>query len=671
LAGLTTAPAEEDVPTPAGWPGPLARALAVALSLYALYWVVAIVEPRLYRVSFLLLALVLTFLAVPGRALRVPGCGALRSAVSVDDRAAPDEPPRPRDETLRSARRTPMRPGVVGGVLAAVSATVLAWPLVDRAEFPYRAVTPTATDLVCGGLAILLVLEAARRTAGWALPVTAAAFVAYAYLGPLFDLVGLSALAHRGYYPDRLIGTLFMTLDGLFGVPLEVAATYIILFSIYGAVLEHSGAGPFFIDWSMAALGRSRSAAAPARSVTLAGFLLGTVSGSGVATTVTLGPLAWPLLRRAGYSPHAGGAVLAAAGIGALLSPPTMGAAAFLIAEFLEVSYLQVLVMAALPTALYYLSAFLMVESDARKLGARDAPMPAQALGPLTRRRGYHFVSLVLVAVLMALGLTAFRAVAWSIVVAVASSFLRPETALWPRRLLAALEAGGRAAVMIAPTTAVAGIVVGVVGLTGLGLKLSGLMVTLAGGSTLGTVLLGALAVWLLGLAMPVTASYIMGAVMIVPALTQVGVPAAAAHMFVFYYAVLSEVSPPTALAPFAAAAITGGEPLRTTLLTWKYALPAFLVPITFTLAPAGSALLLRAPPVEVLRVFSAAALGVAALTVALGGWLWGPVPRSLRVLAGVSGLLLFHPTAAPEAAGLAVAAVVCGSRLIGRARAR
>jgi TRAP transporter 4TM/12TM fusion protein len=616
-----------------GW-GRLAGALAVALALYALYWVAAIVEPQLYRISFLLVALVLTFLVAP------------------------------------ASRRSPReRPSVLDGGLAVMAAAALAWPLLDRAEFPYRAAMPTAVDLACGIAAILLVLEAARRTSGWPLPLTAAAFVLYAYLGPLFDLVGLSAIAHRGYYPDRLVGTLYMTMDGLFGVPLDVAATYIILFSVYGAVLEHSGAGRFFIDWSLAAMGRSGSAAAPGRSVTLAGFLLGSVSGSGVATTVTLGSLSWPLLRRAGYTPEAGGAVLAAAGIGALLSPPTLGAAAFLIAEFLEISYLQVLVMATVPTLLYYLSAFLMVEADARRQGAHGLSLETPPLGLLTRRYGYHFLSLVLVAALMAAGLTAFRAVAWAIGAAVAASFLRPETALFPRRLLAALEAGGRGAVMIVPTTAAAGIVVGVVGLTGLGLKLAGLVVSLAGGSAALTVVLAALAVWLLGLALPVTASYIMGAVMIAPALTQVGVPLPAAHMFVFYYAVLSEVSPPTALAPFAAAAITGGHPLRTTLLTWKYALPAFLVPLAFTLSPRGSALLLRAPALEVALVAGSAALGVAALAAGFGGWLVGPTHAGERVTAVLAGGLLLHPAATADVAGLTLLGILCAVHVLRRPR--
>ena len=209
-----------------------------------------------------------------------------------------------------------------------------------------------------------------------------------------------------------------MTLEGMFGVPLDVAATYIILFTIYGAVLELSGAGQFFIDWSMAAMGRSHSGAAPGRTVTVAGFLLGTVSGSGVATTVMLGSVAWPLLRRAGFKPETGGAILSAAGIGALLSPPTLGAAAFLIAEFLRISYLQVLVMATIPTVLYYWSIFLMIEADSRRAGTRPAPVETPGVWVLTRRYWYHFTSLIAIAVLMVMGMSAFRAVFWATVLA-------------------------------------------------------------------------------------------------------------------------------------------------------------------------------------------------------------------------------------------------------------
>lgn len=617
---------ETEAPTrqlrgPVAW---LVAALATGLSLYALYWVVAIVEPQVYRVSFLLVALVLTFLLYPLRAAERGGG------------------PRPWD-----------------WLLAGLAAVGLAWPLLDFSRFVYRAATPTPVDLVLGSITILLVLEATRRTVGWVLPATAVGFLLYAYLGPLLDLIGLDIIAHRGYDLDRLVGTLYMTLEGIFGVPLDVAATYIVLFAIYGAVLEYSGAGKFFIDWSLAAFGRAGGGAGPGRTVTAAGFLLGTVSGSGVATTVTLGSVAWPLLRRAGYSREVGGAILSAAGIGAILSPPTLGAAAFLIAEFLKISYLQVLVMATIPTLLYYLSILLMIEADSRRLGTRPAPVDTPSVWALTRRYGYHFSSLFVIVVLMALGLSAFMAVFWATLLAVALSYLAPETRLGPCRLQQALETGGRSMLSVAATCATAGIIVGVVTLTGLGLKLAGIIVTLAGGSVFLTVLYAAVAIWVLGLAVPVTASYIIAAVMIAPALTQVGVPAVAAHMFIFYYAVLSEVSPPTALSPFAAAALTGGNPFRTMMLTWKYTLPAFLVPFIFTLSREGMGVLLQAPLPDVLTTTLTAAVGVTALAVGFGGYLLRPALLAERAAAIVAGLLLFYASTTTDLIGLALFGLV------------
>jgi TRAP transporter 4TM/12TM fusion protein len=442
-------------------------------------------------------------------------------------------------------------------------------------------------------------------------------------------------------------------------VPLDVTATYIVLFTIYGAVLEYSGAGAFFINWSMAAMGRSRSGAGPGRTVTLAGFLLGTVSGSGVATTVMLGSVAWPLLKRAGYKPETGGAILSAAGIGALLSPPTLGAAAFLIAEFLGISYLQVLVMATIPTLLYYLSIFLMIEADSRRLGTQPAAADTPGVGLLTRRYWYHFTSLAAIALLMIAGMSAFRAVFWATMLAFGLSFVRNESALTPRRLLGALRSGGAGVLGVAATTATAGIIVGVVTLTGLGLKMAGIIVALAGGHRFLTVLYSAIAVWLLGLAVPVTASYIIAAVMVAPALTGAGVPAVAAHMFIFYYAVLSEVSPPTALSPFAAAAITGGNPFRTMMLTWKYTLPAFLVPFVFTLSAQGLGVLMQAPVADVLLSSATAAAGVGALAAGLGGWIRRAASGGERVALVGGGLLLFYAAPWSDAAGSVITAVV------------
>jgi TRAP transporter 4TM/12TM fusion protein len=629
---MTTAPdrdvavSEEEASTRrlSGATGILATVLAVGLSLYSLYWVLFIVQPQIYRVSFLMIALVVIFLLFPARS------GSSKTSVEPLD-----------------------------WVLAAASIAALAWPLVDFARFVYRAADPLPVDVALGALTILILLEATRRSVGWILPATAIGFIVYAWAGPTFDRIGLSIIAHRGYELDRLVGTLYMTLEGIFGVPLDVTSTYIILFTIYGAVLETSGAGRFFIDWSMAAMGKSQSGAAPGRTVTVAGFLLGTVSGSGVATTVMLGSVSWPLLRSAGYRPEVAGAILSAAGIGALISPPTLGAAAFLIAEFLKISYLQVLVMATIPTLLYYLSILLMIEADSRRIHTKGQRVDVGSAWGLFKQYGYHFTSLVAIAVFMVAGMSAFRAVFWATILAVALSFVRRATALTPRRLLASLRAGAIGVLGVCATTATAGIIVGVVTLTGLGLKIAGLIVALAGGHLFLTVVYSALAVWMLGLAVPVTASYIIAAVMVAPALVQAGVPDVAAHMFIFYYAVLSEVSPPTALSPFAAAALTGGNPFETMMLTWKYTLPAFLVPFVFTLTPEGLGVLLKGGVFAIVTSTISAAAGIALLAAAFGGWIRRSATLTERILAGAGGMLLCYAAPWADLAGLTLAALV------------
>jgi TRAP transporter 4TM/12TM fusion protein len=601
--------------------------LAFVLAAYALYWAVAYVETHLYRISFLLLVLLITF----------------SSSRSGDG-----------GRSTRTGRALGL-----DGALILLSLAALLWPLLDLDAFVHRAATPSSTDIVFGLITIAVVLEATRRTSGWVLPITALVFLAYAYWGPLLDRIGLELIAHRGYSLNRLIGTLYMTLEGIFGVPLDVTATYIILFTIYGAILEYSGAGRFFVDWTMAAIGRSGDGAGPGRTVTVSGYLLGAVSGSGVANTVMLGSITWPLMRRAGYPADTAGAVLASAGIGAILAPPVMGAAAFLIAEFLRISYLQVIVMATIPAFLYYLSIFLMVEGDSRRLALRPVDADLPTLGALTRKGWHFFASLAAIVVLMVMGFTPYLAVFWATVLGVALSFVSRESALMPTRLATALAAGGRGVLPVAATTATAGIIVGVITLTGLGLKVAGLIVTLAGSSLLLTVVYAALAVWVLGLAVPVTASYIIAAVMIVPALVQVGVAEVAAHMFVFYYAVLSEVSPPTALSPFAAAALTGGSPLRTTMLSWKYTAPAFIVPFAFTIDPRGLGLLLQAPAGAVVWSVTTASLGVLAIAVCAAGWIRRAASPLERVLAAVAAALLFVPSTAVALSGAALLAVV------------
>ena len=598
----------------AGTRGKVAAALGFALAVYALYWVVGIVDPHVYRVTFLLVAIVLTIVAYPS--------GSTKLHVAWD------------------------------GLWVALTIAAFVWPLLDIDAFVNRAATPNTIDVVAGVIALVVVLESTRRTTGWVLPVTALVFLAYAVTGPLLDRVGLDLIAHRGYGIARLVGTTYMTLEGIFGVPLDVATTYIVLFTIYGAILEHSGAGRFFVDWTTAAIGRSGKGAGPGRTVTAAGYLLGAVSGSGVANTVMLGAVTWPLMKRAGYPADTAGAVLAAAGIGAILAPPVMGAAAFLIAEFLHISYLEVIVTAAIPAALYYLSIFLMVELDSRRLGLRAIDTNLPTLGVLTRQGWFHFASIASIVILMMRGFTTFRSVYWAMVLAIGLSFLNRETALTPRRLAVALSSGGRGVLPVAATTAAAGIIVGVVTLTGLGLKVAGLIVALAGANLLLTILYAGIAVWMLGLAVPVTASYIIAAVMVVPALVQVGVAELAAHMFVFYYAVLSEVSPPTALSPFAAAAITGGSPFRTTMLSWKYTAPAFVVPFAFAIDPKGLGLLLHSTPGNVAWATVSAVLGLVALAVAASGWMRTAVSPLERALATLAALLLFVPRVASTVTG-------------------
>jgi TRAP transporter 4TM/12TM fusion protein len=545
-------------------------------------------------------------------------------------------------------------------LLSILAIACIVYTFLDFEEFIYRSVTPTYGDLFFGALLIALVLEANRRTTNWILPLVAGSFLIYAYVGPWLP----PPWTHRGYGMDRLVGHMYMTLEGIFGVPIDVSSTFIILFTIYGAFLEFSGAGKFFIDFSLTAMGGKPTTAG--RTVTLASFLLGGPSGSGVATTVTLGAVAWPMLAKAGYSKEAAGGLLSAGGIGAILSPPVLGAAAFLIAEFLKISYLDVIIMASIPTILYYWAIFLMVEFDAKKFGAKIVTFDrTYSLGQLTRLYGFHFTSLISIVVIMVLGFTPILAVFWSTVIAFAVSFIRRDTALVPRKLIAALRGGSIGVLSVATTCASAGIIVGVTTLTGLGLKFSSIVIEYAGGNLLLTAIFTAFVVWVVGLAVPVTASYIICAVIAAPALIKLGVPDFAAHMFIFYYSILSEVSPPTALSPFAAAALTGGDPYKTTIQAWKYTLPAFLVPFNFTLHPDGVALLLKGDPLSIIWTFLTALVGIYALAAGMDGWMFKRATFYERGILILSGLALVYPTLLFDFLGLGLLGIAIFSQKV------
>jgi len=539
-------------------------------------------------------------------------------------------------------------------LLAFLGIAVILYMLIDFEDFIYRSVVPNFWDKFFGVILILLVLEATRRTTGWIMPAIVIAFIVYAFIGPQLP----KPWTHRGYDIDRLVGHMYMTLEGIFGVPIDVSSTFIILFTIWGAFLEFSGAGKFFIDFSFAAMGGKPTGAG--RTVTLASFLLGGPSGSGVATTVTLGSVAYPMLAKAGYSRDAAGGLLAAGGIGAILSPPVLGAAAFIIAEFLQISYLDVIIMASIPTCLYYWSIFLMVELDAKKFGVKEIAFDrTYSLWQLTYLYGFHFVSLTAIVAIMVVGFTPIMAVFWATVITFALSFIRKDTGLYPQKLIKALRGGSIGVLTVASTCAAAGIIVGVVTLTGLGLKFSSIMISYAGGSIFLTAIYTAIVVWVIGLAVPVTASYIISAVIAAPALIQLGVPEFAAHMFVFYYAILSEVSPPTALSCFAAAALTKGNPYKTTIYAWKYTLPAFIVPFMFTLDPKGVGILLKGPVMDIIWTTVTAFIGLAALAGGVENWFFKRTTLYERIMLIGAGLLLVYPIALYDIIGLSLMALV------------
>ena len=523
-------------------------------------------------------------------------------------------------------------------LLAFISVVPIVYMLYDFEGFIYRAVTPDMWDIVLGVILIVLILEATRRSTGWVMPFVVICFLIYAYIGPELP----SPWTHRGYSIKRIIGHMYMTLEGVFGVPIDVSSTFIILFTIYGAILEYSGAGKFFIDFSFGLMGGKPTAAG--RTVTMASFLLGGPSGSGVATTVTLGSVAYPMLAKAGYDKESAGGLLSAGGIGAIISPPVLGAAAFLIAEILKVSYLQVIKMALVPTLLYYWSIFLMVEFDAKRFGARKIEVQAgESAWDLTRRYWYHFSSLIAIVVFMVIGFSPIWAVFWATVLAFASSFLRRDTALYFNKTVKALSSGSISVLSVASTCASAGIIVGVVTLTGLGLKFSSIIIAYAGGNLFLTAVYTGILMWVIGLAVPVTATYIIGAVIAAPALITLGVPDFAAHMFIFYYAVLSEVSPPTALSPFAAAALTGGNPFKTMMMAWKYTIPAFIVPFMFVLTPEGIGLLLEGPVGNMIWTFVTALIGVAGIAGGASTWFFRRTALWERFFLIIGGLLLVY----------------------------
>jgi TRAP transporter 4TM/12TM fusion protein len=654
--------------------GVLVTGATLAVALLALWQVFRPLPQgsKFYLIIFLAGVLPIVFLAYPAN-LRLPR--RLRRGARQPDGEGPPG---------TGNRGESGGPSVADWVLAAAALVSCLYPVLPVPlgaggggydAFLDRQGLLVGVDVAMGTVLLLLLLEACRRTTGWILPAVCLVFLGYGYYGGL--LPQSWPVAHAGLDFGQLVDAFYNSDSGFFGTPLDVAATYIVLFTIYGAVLDLSGAGRFFVELSAAAFRRSRTAAG--RTAVASGFLLGTVSGSGAATTVSIGAVTWPVLRRAGYPPERAGGMLAAAGVGAILSPPTLGAAAFIIAEYLGVSYLQVLGWATVPTVLYYLGILLAVEIDARRSGVRPVVLDTASPWRLLGRFGYHFLSLLAIVVLLAVGFSATRAVVVATVLAAALSFLDRRHRLTPARLLAALSAGVRGVLAVSAVCAAAGIITATTTKTGLGPQAAALLVSGAQAVSSDpavvlalTALLAAVALTLLGLAVPVTASFVIGWVIIGPALLDLGVTAPAAAMFVFYFAVLSEASPPTALAAVAAAAVTGGRLVPTMWQTLRYALPAYLIPLAFVVTPTGLGLLGIGGAQRIAVAGAVAALSVAVLAVAAGGWLpgVGPAGTPERVLGALAGLTLLWLEPVPVAVGAVLAAVMVAGVLVRRGTA-
>jgi len=560
------------------------------------------------------------------------------------------------------------RIGLIDLIPVILTLASIGYMLVDFEDFIYRAVDPILWDKAFGVILIALILEATRRTTGWIMPATVLAFLAYAYVGPSLP----PPWTHRGYDVDRIIGHMYMTLEGIFGIPIDVSSTFIIMFTIFGAFLRVSGAGKFYVEFAFAAMGGRPTGAG--RTVVMSALFLAGGSGSGVADTVTVGSVAYPMLQKAGYDRENAGGLLAAGGLGAVMTPPVMGAAAFLIAEFLRISYVDVIKMAIIPSCLYYWSLLLMVEFDAKKFGMKMVEVEkAHDAKTLARRYGYHFFPVITLVVFLVSGYTPPMSVFFAIVTCILSCFIRRETWFTPTKLVQALMLGTMGVLHVAAICACAGIIVGVVSLTGLGLKLSTIIITYAAGNLFLTAIFTGILLWIIGLAVPITATYIIAAVIAAPALTKLGVPDYAAHMFIFYYAVLSEVSPPTALSPFAAAALTGGDPFKTTMMAWKYTTVAFVVPFMFVLDPSGHALLLKGDTVlGTLWVIATSFAGVFAFASAASGWLLRRSTLPERILMAIAGLSLVHPAVWSDLVGIVlVASVIVLQMLSKRSQAR
>jgi TRAP transporter 4TM/12TM fusion protein len=559
-------------------------------------------------------------------------------------------------EKARRRRRHPWLNGALA-LLAVACAAHYVWHNERLASRMAMVDDPERLDVVVGVLFALLLLEATRRHTGPGLVVMALLFVAYAFAGPwLPGFVG-----HGGETFLKLVDQQLFTTQGIFGIPTIVSATFIYLFIVFGNVMDFGGILRFFTDGSLAVAGASRGGAG--KVAVISSGLTGTVNGSAIANAVSIGNFTIPLMIRAGYRREFAAGVEACSSMGGQLAPPVMGAAAFIMAETLQMSYAAIAIAATIPGILYYVALGAMVHFEAVRRGLPVTPRSElPRLGAVFRRDWHLLIGPLLLVWLLFTGRSPMFAGFWSLVLAYALSWLRKDTRIGAEKTLATLVGSAQAAMPVALACATVGVVVGVVSTTGLGLKLATGIVGLAGGSLLLTMILSMVAALVLGTGLPTSATYIITAIMAAPALELLGVPKLVAHFFVFYFGILADLTPPTAISTYATASIAGADVWRTQALGMLLSLSGFIIPFAYVYDPA--LLLIGASWPQILLRTAAATLGVIMLSAALIGYLRGPTRLWERAVLLIGSLLLIFPGVWSDLAGvLCFAAVLVSQR--------
>ncbi len=532
-------------------------------------------------------------------------------------------------------------------ILAAASVAVGAyWPLLIN-QLVNRVGRLTDIDFIIGLLAILLVLEATRRTVGLPIMIIAILFMVYALFGPYMP----GGLAHRGLELDRLVQTMFYTTEGILGTPLGVSSTFIFLFLLFGSFLIKTGVGGYFNDLALLIAGRR--VGGPAKVAIFSSALQGTISGSSVANVVTSGAFTIPMMKNLGYRKEFAGAVEASSSTGGQLMPPVMGAAAFLMAEFIGIPYAEIALAAAIPAILYFSGVWIVTHLEAKRTGLRGLSKEEMPERKKVLKKLYLLIPILAIILLLMTGMSITLAALYSIVISIVVSAFGKETRMSFKDIIDALVDGARTALGVAAATACAGIIVGVVTKTGLGLKLANGLLDIADGALLPTLFLTMIASLILGMGSPTTANYVITSTIAAPAIVMLGIPELSAHLFVFYFGIIADITPPVALAAFSAAAISGGEPIKTGIDSTKLAIAAFIIPYMFVLSP--ELLLIDTTWYYAIWMFSTAMFGMIAIGAGVVGYWYRNISWIERILAIISGLLLIYPEGFSDLFGLVI----------------